>query len=50
MRQILRLLNLNLFEKTGLCELAIGSPNKPSNINNKQLILKVFQLDASVKH
>lgn len=42
MRQILRILSLNLFEKAGLFELAIGSPIKPPNINNQQLILKGF--------
>lgn len=42
MRQILRLLSLNLFEKTELIELATGIPIKPPDKNNQQLILKEF--------
>ncbi len=39
MRQVLRLLNLNAFEKMTLFELVIGRPIKPPNIDERQLIL-----------
>ncbi len=39
MRQVLRLLSLNAFEKMMLFELVIGRPIKPPNIDERQLIL-----------
>ncbi len=38
-RQVLRLLSLNAFEKMMLFELVIGRPIKPPNIDERQLIL-----------
>ncbi len=37
MRQVLRLLSLNAFEKMTLFELVIGRPIKPPNIDERQL-------------